>query len=87
MAIRPFAIEDDHLTMLLATFDEPNISSPSSCFARLISVLVTLWAFFEVARAITITMPARIRKISGVLAGLFSTPIMCASGSVSPDAI
>ena len=76
-----------HLTMLLATFEDPNISSPSSWRARFISVFVTLWAFFDVARAITITTPEAIRKIKGVDAGSLSTPIMCPAGSPLPDAI
>ena len=47
--------------MLRAAFDEPNISSPSSCRDRSTLVFITFCAFFEVVMATTMTMPASTR--------------------------
>ncbi len=49
-------------TRLRDSFDEPNISSPTSCRVRLTEVSTTLRAFLDVASETTITTPAPRRK-------------------------
>ena len=55
-------IELPQRTKLRATFDEPNISSPSFLRESPTSVSVTLRAFLEVARANTMIAPAAAKK-------------------------
>ena len=62
-------------TMLRATADEPNISSPSSWRERSTEVLMTFWAFFEVQSVQTMMSPAAARKKKGVRAGELSEVI------------
>ena len=63
-------------TMLRATDDVPNISSPSLCRDRPIEVLPTLWAFFEKTSVSTMMPPAASRNRNGVPAGSLSEFIM-----------
>ena len=46
----------------------PKFSSPSSWRDKSTEVLMTLWAFFEVAKAMTMTAPEPNRKYQGVCA-------------------
>ena len=62
-------------TMLRATADEPNISSPSSWRERSTEVLMTFCAFFEVQSVQTMIRPAAARKRKGVRAGVLSAPM------------
>ena len=71
----------ENLTSTLAILEEPNISSPSLWRERSTDVLMTLRAFLDVAREMTMTMPARIKNMTGVLAGESSDAIMKEEGS------
>ena len=48
-------------TKLREMRDELKISSPSLCFDKLMVVLMTLRAFFEINRAMAMTKPERMR--------------------------
>ena len=62
MLLNAVPIELPQRTKLRATFDEPNISSPSFLRDSPTSVSVTLRAFFEVAKANTMMAPAAAKK-------------------------
>ena len=81
---KKLAVLLENLTRTLAIFDEPNISSPSLCLERSTEVLITLWAFFDVASENTITAPAATRNIIGLLAGPSRDDIMKVEGSEAP---
>ena len=69
------ASDIDVRTMLRATADEPNISSPSSWRDRSTEVLMTFCAFFDVQSVQTMITPAAARKRNGVRAGSLSDDI------------
>ena len=72
-------------TIVRAKADEPNISSPSSWRAKSTEVLITFFAFLEVARAYTITMPEAKRNMIGVCADDASEDIMKSCMPAPPE--
>ena len=71
-------------TRTRATGDVPKFSFPSDCRAKSTDVLITACAFFEVAKAITMTKPEPTRKYHGVLAGSSNDSIRKVSVVVVP---
>ena len=71
-------------TRTRATGDVPKLSSPSDWRERSREVFTTLCAFLEVSNAITMTIPAPIRKYHGVWAGSKSEVIRKVSVVVVP---
>ena len=75
------------LTMFLANREESNLSSPSCCLPKLISVLLTVLDFLLIKSVTIITTPASINIQLWVLTGSRKASSVIPSGFELPAAI